>query len=357
MTYSNTVTFEHYPTISSKEIELEFISSVTETNNGTLSFGDTNTTQLVYSGAPILKRYYGIQLVGVPSDTILNPIQQRYIGSVTTDFLETYSKQKPYLVDVIGQVLTVERRRLGASKDDYHRQLQLGVVTLKSVVYGIGTSEDDFFEAIQKAISSENQKLKSHLQLDHNRPGPINEDKTDSDLGDIFNNLVRVSFTANVTRASSGTLGGTENSNTILVTLFSVLIVLSFFFLTYSIRRDYFQPLKRGDTLTGRRGREEQEEEVPLKKTPTNNKKESPKRKNINQTKKSATKNQPRKKKVASSSPPRQPQKHLSKQKKSPSGTTSSDGHAQRKKRVQRPDNRPKARKKTPTKRKPPPFK
>jgi hypothetical protein len=249
--YDNTVSFTHYDSLKSKEVELELIRSIESTNN-TIAFD--GQAEMVYIGPQVLSRYYRLELVGTPADAILNPLQRDYIGSVTFDFLESFSDQKPSLVDVVGQEVS---RRMQESDLRGGRQLQLGVITAESFVYGIGDDADAFFDAIEDAFRSNEQQYRSQLQNEQYRPGAINEDE---DYGATFKDLIRVSVKTNGT-SSGGSDDTTESDNQTWVIVFAVVIGLSFLFLVYRICKDCFLVKDgaqiKGQTLAERKERKE----------------------------------------------------------------------------------------------------
>jgi hypothetical protein len=181
--------------------------------------------------------------VGSPADTILNPLQRDYIGSVTFDFLDSFSDQKPSLVEVVGQEFS---RRMQDSDLRGGRQLQVGVITAESFVYGIGDDADAFFDAIEDAFRSNEQQYRSQLQKEQYRPGAINEDE---DFGAVFKDLIRVSVKTNET-SSGGSDDTTESDDLTWIIVFSVVLGLSFLFLVYRICKDCFL-VKDGEQIKG----------------------------------------------------------------------------------------------------------
>jgi hypothetical protein len=249
--YDNTLSFTHYESLKSKEVELELIRSIEITNN-TIAFD--GQAEMIYIGPQVLSRYYRLELVGSPADTILNPLQRDYIGSVTFDFLDSFSDQKPSLVEVVGQDFS---RRMKESDLRGGRQLQFGVITAESFVYGIGDDADAFFDAIEDAFRSNEQQYRSQLQKEQYRPGAINEDE---DFGAVFKDLIRVSVKTNET-SSGGSDDTTESDDLTWIIVFSVVLGLSFLFLVYRICKDCFlvkdgEQIK-GESLTERKERKE----------------------------------------------------------------------------------------------------
>jgi hypothetical protein len=249
--YDNTLSFTHYESLKSKEVELELIRSIEITNN-TIAFD--GQAEMIYIGPQVLSRYYRLELVGSPADTILNPLQRDYIGSVTFDFLDSFSDQKPSLVEVVGQEFS---RRMQDSDLRGGRQLQVGVITAESFVYGIGDDADAFFDAIEDAFRSNEQQYRSQLQKEQYRPGAINEDE---DFGAVFKDLIRVSVKTNET-SSGGSDDTTESDDLTWIIVFSVVLGLSFLFLVYRICKDCFlvkdgEQIK-GESLTERKERKE----------------------------------------------------------------------------------------------------
>jgi hypothetical protein len=237
--YDNTLSFTHYESLKSKEVELGLIRSIENANN-TIAFD--GQAEMVYIGPQVLSRYYRLELVGTPADTILNPLQRDYIGSVTFDFLDSFSDQKPSVVEVVGQKLS---RRMQESDLRGGRQLQVGVTTAESIVYGIGDDADAFFDAIEDAFRSNEQQYRSQLRKEQYRPGAINEGE---DFGAAFKDLIKVSVKTNET--SSGGSDTIESDDLTWVIVCSVVIGLSFLFLVYRVCKDCFL-VKDGEQIKG----------------------------------------------------------------------------------------------------------
>lgn len=234
----------HYESLSSDEVELEVIRGFERNNNSSPFDGQS---KMVYIGPPVVSRYYRLELVGPPADTILKFLQREYIGSVTLDFLDSFSDEKPKLVDVVSQDFS---RRLRESDLRGARQLQVGVITAEAFVYGIADDSDAFFDAVEDAFRSNEQAYRTHLQTEQLRPSEINEG---DDLGAIFEDVIRVSVKTNET--SSGDVEAEDNTWIIIC---SVGIGLSFLFLVYRLCKDFClvkdgEQIKRGQSLSARK--------------------------------------------------------------------------------------------------------
>jgi hypothetical protein len=239
--YDGQISFKHYKSLSSKDLELELITSLIE-RDGTKS----DDVELFYIGDQVLSQDYDIILTGVPDGTILNPIQREYIESVTFDFLESVADVVVYRVEVVGQKLERRNRR------NNRRQLYLrgggrhlqstGVVQVESTIYGVGDDAESYFDEIEKAFSVDGLQYTEALNKEQYLPGAINDGQ---DFGEVFADL----FQARVSRAYSSnetrTTGGdtdvedtTNKSNQIQIIVFSLVLGLSFLFLIYRCCKD-----------------------------------------------------------------------------------------------------------------------
>lgn len=225
--YDSTLTMMHYASLAGKEVELEVIRSIVESNN-TLTFSGTST--MTYIGPRVLSRYYRLQLVGTPSGTILNPIQRDYIAAVTLDFLNSFSEKVPNTVEVISQDFS---RRMTEIRGG--RQLQVGVVTAETYIYGIGDDLQAFYEPIEAAFTDNEEAYRTKLQQEQNRPGPINDGE---DFGATFKDLLRISVKTNETVTDTASSSGDEE-NTTAVIIWSILIAFSILFLIYRLVKDF----------------------------------------------------------------------------------------------------------------------
>lgn len=226
--YDNKLTMYHYASLAGKEVELEVVRSLVE-NNNTLTFDGSNA--MTYIGPRVLSRYYRLQLIGIPSDTILNPIQRDYIARVTLDFLRDNSDTVPNTVEVISQDFS--RREL--LRDG--RQLQAGLVTAESYIYGLGDDAQAFYEPIEAAFRSNEERYRTLLIREQYRPGSINDGE---DFGAAFKDLLRISVKTNETVSGSTTTASADNTDTTGVIVCSILIALSMLWLIYRVIRDFF---------------------------------------------------------------------------------------------------------------------
>eukprot|EP00980_Cylindrotheca_fusiformis_P026645 scaffold16771_cov99-Cylindrotheca_fusiformis.AAC.2 len=225
--FDNTLSFSHYQSLSSKDVQLEVIRSIGDTNDA-VSFN--GQSKMIYIGPKAVSRYYKMELVGITAGTILNPLQRDYIGSVTLDFLDTYSDEKPNAVDVVGQDLS---RRMQESDLRGGRQLQVGVVTAESFIYGITDDPTAFFDAIEEAFRARAKDYRTQLEVEQYRPGPIN---AEGDFGSVFTNLIKVSVKTNETSSGGSSAGETEDNTWLIIC--SVGIALSLLFLMYRFCKD-----------------------------------------------------------------------------------------------------------------------
>jgi hypothetical protein len=191
--YNSTLTFKHFQTVSSEEIEYELVSSIEASNLFVDSAKTSDSPEMVYVGERILRRFYEITLSGVPPNTVLGSIQQEYISDTTHDFLRSFSSELPYLVEIIHQRALQGRRHL---RD--HRQLQSQDLVLGTYIYGIGEDTEEFFVAIEDAFRHNEELYTAKLQREQYRPGAINEYV---DLGFVFSYLSRTSVYSNETVA------------------------------------------------------------------------------------------------------------------------------------------------------------
>jgi hypothetical protein len=194
--YNSTLTFRHFQTVSSKEIEFELVSSIEASNLFVDSVKISNSPEMVYVGERLLKRLYEITLLGVPPNRVLGSIQQEYICDTTLDFLRSFSSEFPYLIEIINQRALEGSRQLRG-----HRQLQSQDLVLEAYIYGIGEDTEKFFVAIEDAFRHNEEVYTAKLQREQYRPGAINEYE---DLGFVFSHLSRASVYSNETVAETG---------------------------------------------------------------------------------------------------------------------------------------------------------
>jgi hypothetical protein len=200
--YNSTLTFKHFQTVSSEEIEFELVSSIEASNSFVDSVKRGNSPEMVYVGERLLKGFYEITLSGVPPNTTLGSIQQEYISDTTLDFLRSFSSELPYLVEIIDQRALEGRRHLRGV-----RQLQSQGLVLETYIYGIGEDSEEFFVAIEDAFRQNEELYTAKLQREQYRPGAINEYVN---LGFVFSYISRTSVYSNETVAENTTLNWYE---------------------------------------------------------------------------------------------------------------------------------------------------
>lgn len=226
--YDNRLTIVHYASLPGKEVELEVVRSLMESNNK-LAFSEGS--EMTYIGPRILSRFYRLHLVGTPTGTILNPILRDYIATVTMDFLRSSSENVPHLMEVTGQELS---RRLKDTELRGGRQLELGLVIAESYMYGLGDDTQSFFGTIESAFQNKEEAYRLKLQREQYRPSAINDGE---DFGAIFKDLLRVHVRA---KETSNTAGSEDDIDTAGVVIWSIILTLSLLFLIYRVVKDYF---------------------------------------------------------------------------------------------------------------------
>jgi len=228
--YDSKLTMVHYASLAGKEVELEVIRSIVESNN-TVTFSGTST--MTYIGPRVLSRYYRLQLVGTPKGAILNPIQRDYIATVTMDFLSSFSETVPNTVEVISQDFSRRMIELRGSG----RQLQdVGVVTAEAYIYGLGDDPQAFYEPIESAFKTNEAEYRTHLQREQYRPSAINDG---DDFGAAFKDVLRISVNTNETVVDTATASSGDDTDSTAVVIWSLLIAASVIFLIYRCVKDF----------------------------------------------------------------------------------------------------------------------
>ena len=218
-----------------------------ESQNYTISLDDN--IEMTYIGDQVLRRYYVISLLSTSGETLLNPFQRDYIGEVTFDFLNKYSDAKPSEVDILGQQFS--RRTKENRLREGRRHLEVSIVRVDAFIFGVGSDENDFFNAIEDTFQKNENSYRDQLQTMHNRPGAINEE---GDFGSIFEDVFRISVTSNETVLD---VPKQEDMNLEWVIIWSSILGVSFLFL---VIRCYFdccavkkgQRIEKGETLSER---------------------------------------------------------------------------------------------------------
>lgn len=246
--YDTDLQLRHYESLGSRELILEFMQKFNFQNG----LGDDVDSDLniVYIGGKVLQQTYNILLVGVPLDTVLNPIQRRYLESVTFDFLDDFSDVTPYRVE-IGQAVDDESRRRRMllrrgqrSFDTMDSRLSqrslagLGLVRLEATIFGIGDDLDEFREDIEMALLDNTAQYRTEIQKQQYLPGDINDE---TNFGDIFAELEGTTVNRQLTsseEASTDTSNGGMSADEIQIIVFSSVLALSFLYLVYRVLRD-----------------------------------------------------------------------------------------------------------------------
>lgn len=193
--YNSTLTFTHFQTVSSDEIELEVAAGIKLSEAFVDRIETNQRAEMVRIGSRLLKGYFEITLSGVPPNTVLGTIQQEYVSDTTLEFLQSYSSKRPFLVEVVDQHVLPERRSLRGN-----RQLQSAYITLGTNIHGIGDDAGEFMAAIEDAFMHNNDMYTAKLQREQYRPGPINEQVN---LGFVFSDLSKTLVYSNETIAGS----------------------------------------------------------------------------------------------------------------------------------------------------------
>ena len=246
--YENVLSFQHFQSLTSKEIHLELLQGL-ERRNNTIT-ANANDVEMVYIGDQVLRRYYNFLILGVPSYTILNRLQRDYIGDVTYDFLDKFSAVEPYEVEILGQQFN---RRTMENQLRGDRHLQVYSLKVDSYIYGIGRDANRFFDEIEDTFQSNQDEYVLQLQTAHTRPSLINGNG--EDFGSIFNDILRISVSSNETVIEQ--TDDIPSDNSVWVIICSCIFATSLLFLAYrlyfdflSVKRD--QKIKKGERLSQR---------------------------------------------------------------------------------------------------------
>ena len=235
--YTTQALFEHHASLDSRELILDLLLKLPFQDGYVLDFDGLAIT---YTGVDALAKDFEISLTGLPSGTILSPIQRGYMADVVYNFIESSSAVVPHRVEVS----QTARRKLLRSRELQEEQELLTVATIS----GIGNDADDFQKDIDAAFQSENAQFLRELQRRQYLPGPINDG---ADLGAMFADVTDVSIWVRGETAPivPGTVGGGDSNGMsnrkIQLIAFSVGLGLAVLFLAYRLLKDCIL-VKRG---------------------------------------------------------------------------------------------------------------
>ena len=232
--YTTQVLFEHYASLNSRDLLLDLLLKLPfEDDKVPLHVLDVDGLEITYTGVEAMFEDFEISLTGLPSGTILSPIQREYIADVVYQFIESSSAVVPHRVEVSQSA----RRKLIRSREAQELQELLTVAT----IFGLGDDANDFQRDMNAAFKSENAKFLRELQRLQFLPGPINDD---ADLGVIFADVtdVTVRYMGGSSRTGSSSGGNNSNetnSRQIQLIVFSISLSLSIVYLVYRVLKDF----------------------------------------------------------------------------------------------------------------------
>eukprot|EP00538_Stauroneis_constricta_P012531 CAMPEP_0119555372 /NCGR_PEP_ID=MMETSP1352-20130426/7611_1 /TAXON_ID=265584 /ORGANISM="Stauroneis constricta, Strain CCMP1120" /LENGTH=1335 /DNA_ID=CAMNT_0007602125 /DNA_START=426 /DNA_END=4433 /DNA_ORIENTATION=- len=283
------IRFTHLPgLLTSRQLELEMVLAMTNNLELTQSRLRSNHGIVFVSDIRPLESRFTIVCNGVPSSTILNPIQRTYVqDSLMKYFDHIYDIRQSELrndmeVNTIPRVFRVKIESQRTENRRRLRRLQVSetdrptaVLQLETLLVGLGTnaSQQAYIESMERAFQTYDQELFDQLSLGHHLPGPVNRGGTN--FGDIFANLFRVSTSISRGDGSGGN-GGIASSddtpdasnssgdssgvttNDIIIYVCSVVLGLSVIFLIYRFAKDYLlvgkdDQIERQNVRKGRR--------------------------------------------------------------------------------------------------------
>ena len=262
--------WSHFESISFEELQWRLYMALTENKQriGILDDG----TKIRYIGNELISQTYNLVLDGVPKGTVLNPIQRRYIGDVTYDFLDTFvatggeddDSTVVYGVEIETQTTIAERRLVvsanttttssmmqqqqkhmlrgdsssssGETSSDEHysnyygdvdddqdstgvpknlrsqqQRRRLATLETPAIVYGIGDPKNskEYFKVVEDAFKKNEQRYKLELSKNQFRPGEINDF---GNVGTVFQDLTNVKVTPVSGDVGGGDGGGSTGS-------------------------------------------------------------------------------------------------------------------------------------------------
>jgi hypothetical protein len=175
------ITFDHLHSITSGKLQVDILGMSDKIVDPVKS--QMSEIEVEYVGDSVVVAHLAFLLNGVEAREF-NEYQERYFERVVSDFLSTFPEPQVYAAKVTYAERLEDTRRLNLSKDGLRSRKLEGTLRVITTLYGVGEASK-FLGQILENISSNDVQLINELQLQHLRPGEINN----LDSGDLFDGI------------------------------------------------------------------------------------------------------------------------------------------------------------------------